>query len=330
MRRREFVGLALSGAGCSRKRPATPTARGIAWLLDHQADDGGWHSETYGLLRSGQSLTPFVLEALLTARADAPVERAIDFLRKHTRDGLIGMASDTPDYPNYATALAVKAMVLAGRRDEARPLVEALRRQQLIEPLGWKPSDAAYGAWGIGGAARTAPFAGHVDLSMTRHVIEALAAAGGPDDALAKARIFVDRCRGRDNGFHFSTVVNDANKAGSDRAGYRSYGTATADGILAFRAIGATDSAATVWLRKNHAAGSAPGFDGEAYARWPAGLRYYYAAVSSEVIGCTPAMAGALARRQRPDGSWANEEPLVKEDDPLIATAFAVRALARC
>jgi hypothetical protein len=32
-------------------------------------------------------------------------------------------------------------------------------------------------------------------------------------------------------------------------------------------------------------------------------------------------------RHQRADGSWANAENLVKEDDPLIASAFAVRAL---
>ena len=35
----------------------------------------------------------------------------------------------------------------------------------------------------------------------------------------------------------------------------------------------------------------------------------------------------ALKRTQRVDGSWANPEKLVKEDDPLIATVFAVRAL---
>jgi hypothetical protein len=35
-----------------------------------------------------------------------------------------------------------------------------------------------------------------------------------------------------------------------------------------------------------------------------------------------------LRRVQRPDGSWANPENLVKEDDPLIATGFAIRALA--
>jgi hypothetical protein len=36
----------------------------------------------------------------------------------------------------------------------------------------------------------------------------------------------------------------------------------------------------------------------------------------------------AVKRTQRSDGSWANAENLVKEDDPLIATAFAIRALA--
>jgi hypothetical protein len=35
-----------------------------------------------------------------------------------------------------------------------------------------------------------------------------------------------------------------------------------------------------------------------------------------------------LLRLQKPDGSWANTENLVKEDDPLIATGFAVRALS--
>jgi hypothetical protein len=40
-----------------------------------------------------------------------------------------------------------------------------------------------------------------------------------------------------------------------------------------------------------------------------------------------PSVTDALKRTQRADGSWANPEKLVKEDDPLIATAFAVRAL---
>ena len=38
-------------------------------------------------------------------------------------------------------------------------------------------------------------------------------------------------------------------------------------------------------------------------------------------------VADGLRRAQRPDGSWANAENLVKEGVPLIATGFAVRAL---
>jgi hypothetical protein len=38
-------------------------------------------------------------------------------------------------------------------------------------------------------------------------------------------------------------------------------------------------------------------------------------------------VAQGLQRTQRGDGSWSNPENLVKEDDPLIATPFAIRAL---
>ena len=38
-------------------------------------------------------------------------------------------------------------------------------------------------------------------------------------------------------------------------------------------------------------------------------------------------VAEKLKRTQRADGSWVNPENLVKEDDPLIATPFAIRAL---
>jgi hypothetical protein len=38
-------------------------------------------------------------------------------------------------------------------------------------------------------------------------------------------------------------------------------------------------------------------------------------------------MAANLRATQRHDGSWRNPENLVKEDDPLIATPFAITAL---
>jgi hypothetical protein len=76
-----------------------------------------------------------------------------------------------------------------------------------------------------------------------------------------------------------------------------------------------------------------PGFVGEAYHRRPGGLAFYYSAASTQAfralrIESGTGVADGLRRTQRSDGSWANPENLVKEDDPLIATGLAVRALA--
>ena len=76
-----------------------------------------------------------------------------------------------------------------------------------------------------------------------------------------------------------------------------------------------------------------PGFVGVAYQRWPRGLAFYYSSASLQAFQALHLDAGSgvadgLKRTQRADGSWANPEKLVKEDDPLIATGFAVRALA--
>ena len=108
--------LLLAQFGCVRTAQP-PLVRAARYLWSQQADDGGWHSHTYGLLRSGQSLTPFVLEALLQIpeqiypMPQAKVDRAFAFIRNHTQgDGALGMADDIPDYPNYSTALAVSAL----------------------------------------------------------------------------------------------------------------------------------------------------------------------------------------------------------------------------
>jgi hypothetical protein len=352
------LALGMASIGCSQLTHKSPLARAAGYLWAQQETDGGWHSHTYGLLRSGQSLTPFVLEGLLqipeevTARPSDRVERAIAFIRRNTnRDGAIGMMDpEIPDYPNYATALAVSALCRAKRpgwEDAIRPMIVYLRKQQFTEQNGWHREDAPYGAWGMGGETRTPPNPGHVDLSMTRHVIDALRAAGvhTDDQVFDRARVFVERCQNLDRdrpavdgGFFFSTTEFDTNKAGHDGTRFRSYGTTTADGLLALLALGRplTDEhvqAAQKWLTNHHHDIAVPGFVGEAYQRWPRGLAFYYASASTlafKALGVRPrsTVVESLRRSQRADGSWANPENLVKEDDPLIATGFAIRALA--
>src|SRR5262245_27331060 len=194
--RRNFI-ASLAIASCHRvERP--PLARAAAYLWNQQGRDGGWHSETYGLLRSGQSLTPFVLDALLQLPIPPPehLERALVFIRRHIQpDGALGCADpDYPDYPNYATALAVKVLCRArpaAWEAQIAQMVAYLRSQQFVEQNGWRRDDPAYGAWGMGGERRTPPATGHVDLSMTRLVLEALRAANMPvsDPTFAKARV---------------------------------------------------------------------------------------------------------------------------------------------
>jgi hypothetical protein len=221
-------------------------------------------------------------------------------------------------------------------------MVEYLRKQQFTEQNGWDPETPPYGAWGMGGGRRTPPDTGHVDLSMTRYVLEALRAAGVPstDPAFEHVRVYLARLQNSetDGGFFFSATEFDTNKAGHDGKHFRSYGSTTADGILALLASGLPPSdphvaAAQQWMTSHHRDMNVPGFVGEAYQRWPRGLAFYYSAASTQVfhalkLGLSGTVIEDLKRTQRPDGSWINPENLVKEDDPLIATPFAVEALA--
>src|ERR1700676_527512 len=100
-------------------------------------------------------------------------------------------------------------------------MAEYLRAQQFTEQHGWHSADPVYGAWGMGGGRRTPPDTGHVDLSMSRYVIDAFRIAGVPvsDPALQAAHTFVERCQNfgpkkpgdLDGGFFFSTTEFDTN-----------------------------------------------------------------------------------------------------------------------
>lgn len=218
-------------------------------------------------------------------------------------------------------------------------------------------------ATGASDADRAPPDPGLAgNLSATLFAIGALRLAGvSPEDpALVAARVFVERCQnlppgaGRgdsthDGGFFFSPVVADSNKAGAladapavaPLARYRSYGSMTADGARALIRLGSPPDhprvrAAATWLERHYRADRNPGdFPPNAEVRRESSY-FYYAWTSSHamrVLGVASlewprALARELLSRQRTDGSWSNPYTELREDDPILATSFAVAALA--
>jgi hypothetical protein len=123
-------------------------------------------------------------------------------------------------------------------------------------------------------------------------------------------------------------------------AWFRSYATATCDGLLSLLAAGieASDErvlAASQWLDGNAALDHPAGIPQDDPTPWHKAVHYYHLAVRSEAwsalgrAGVWRAdMERHLAPLQRADGSFTNDtSPLMKENDPILCTALAVVAL---
>jgi|GEM_PF-464810 len=333
--------------------------RGVDWLLAARGPSGVFGSTTYGFLKGGQSLTPFVLDALLDApAAGVPVSSEVagtalrGLLDLVDGQGRLGFAGPAPDYPVYATGLALSCLGRlrpAGWEQASAPLLGWLRTQQFTGTGGWR-AHTALGGFPMGWTEPpTPPHAGHVDLSMTRRALQGLRAVGVEpgDKAHRLAFRFVMRCRGTDGGFVYSPVDTALNKGGRYAQGSLSYGSATCDGVMALAAVSPGDLAdsaqwpaamknAMGWLHQNHRVDVNPGVLGGPMEPFAAAMRGYYRAASSRVFaahggptGWREALSTAALAEQHADGRWQSEVNLQKEDDPLVATAFAVRALSR-
>lgn len=355
----------------SRTSAVEPVLRqAVDYLWRQQSSDGGWHSETYALMRSGQALTPFVLAALLDAGADARdprVEKALEFVRRHTSaDGALGLAdSDILEYPVYSTSYALYCLVRAGGTRDATLIARMaiwLSQMQFHEGAGYAHEQPVFGGWGFGGP-RSPDKPGHMDLAHTRRALQALAAAGRLESpARRDALVFLQRMQRLpstaagphsaiagatglappDGGFYFSPVVLAANK-GQDSHDpstvSRSYATATCDGALALLAAGCNlddkrVAAARTWLIEHPRWDSCEGIP-IAGNPWGRAVFFYHLAVRAEAsarLNLTGhwrhEAARLLAAEQRPDGGFCNRQSsLMKEDDPLLATALATIAL---
>lgn len=361
--------LALVASACKRDPPQDPLVskidaalgRSAAFLVSQQDPDGAFRSKQYAAFRDGWATTPLALSFLLFAppspQVDSAYRRGVDFLA-----GLVdekGVVREPLEYPVYSAAGAL--LVLANPRNERHAakkaaLVRFLRARQLTEENGWQPSDPEYGGWGYWpGIPKKAKEGEPKDellgstLSSTTWAVGALVLSGVPpsDPALQAARRFVERCRADDGGFFLTPTNPVANKAGAiEGAGFRGYGSATADATRVLLRLGTPRAdpllaGAERWLLSHvdgaHQSGTFP--PAQEFAR--EGSRFYSAwsqahaltVLGQKDVGTPPRpwptlFAEELLAAQRPDGSFVNAATDLREDDPLVATPLAAATLA--
>jgi hypothetical protein len=206
------------------------------------------------------------------------------------------------------------------------------------------------------------------NLSATLFALDALKIAGETDPVLFNnAAIFIRRCQNwaippagfppawfkyLDGGFHFIYDDPVRNKAGMVPKEspdwpqlFYSYGSTSADGLRALMYCNQPDDQSRIqsarqWLVTNFSARTHPGTYVKAHEPNREAVYYYYAAS----VACAfrdhklelPAgrdwaaeLSYELAIRQKKDGSWANVVELVRENEPLVATSYAISALAK-
>ncbi len=374
--------LLVTGCQSNDDRLHETLQKSIAWLWKQQSPDGAWHSQTHAVLKDGKALTPYILFHLLQIpedkfiRPEDGVQRGVEFIQREIRSSMTMGEDSLPmlNYPNYSAAYALKVLCFL-QQDTALQniLVGHLLREQFIEHRGITPDNLAYGGWGYGEPGLPYGEHGHVDVSHTRRIIEALTMKAEAEakaketptvsrsHALTFSRFYLqgvqrtpedprlyEGCLSRknlpyDGGFISSTVTLATNKcepvfiAGVGYH-YPSYATATCDGFLAMHALGMTDTKAYAdaknWLEKNRDMSTIEGLSKDDPEQWHEVMHYYHWAVRAEAMiaaGITGPWSKGLERllikEQQPDGYYINPIGGVnKEDDPLMATIFAVQA----
>jgi squalene-hopene/tetraprenyl-beta-curcumene cyclase len=306
----------------------------------------------------GPGITALMASALIKAGKpvdDPVVAKALAYLEKSIKpDGGVydkGLA-------NYTTCLAImtfKEANVGGKYDKV--IAGASKFLRGLQDGAADAKELNYGGMGYDGKSRP-------DMSNTQFFVEALIAAGAtPDDpAVKKALAFISRSQNTPGEFNdqpFATKATEADQGGfvynpgdqnnakSDKrtpqGGLRSEGGMTYAGLKSFLYAGlAKDDprvkAALKWIRAHYSLDENPG-------QGQAGLFYYYTTFAKAMTALGEEeftdVAGKkhpwrtelfekLKSTQKPDGTWANDNKAFLENQPELATAFALLALGYC
>ncbi|MEO6741073.1 MAG: prenyltransferase/squalene oxidase repeat-containing protein [Chthoniobacteraceae bacterium] len=335
--------------------------RGLAWLRTQQNADGSFGKDTQHPALSALPLVAFQREpAHRFANADF-VTKGYGYLRGFAQpDG--GIYAKDAGLANYNTSVCLLA--LAGA-DEPKDLDLLLKARAYV--VGQQASGMAKPETdgGIGyGSVGASPKRGHPDLDNTVVALEALRATkhlvadkpGAKDLNWNAAIEFVSRCQNLPSHNKEKWASGDpANKGGfiyfpgSSNAGevtlesggkaLRSYGSMSYAGLLSFIYADVKKDdprvVATVeWLNKHYTLDENPGLERSGY--------FYYLHLMAKGLtaaGITELEVGGkksdwrrdlamrLMKLQQPDGSWLNDSPRWKENNPVLVTTYCTLTL---
>jgi squalene-hopene/tetraprenyl-beta-curcumene cyclase len=343
---------APDAASLAQKREQA-IGRGIAYLVNEQAEDGSWAKGNIGI-------TALCTQALLAGGKtiqEEPVRKAVEFLAKQqAEDGGIRDVG----LENYTTSIALMVLVKADPKTYAAQIEKA--KAYLIEHQ-WDEAESIdtghpwYGGAGYGQHERP-------DLSNEAFFLEAMHQAGVPKDhpLWKKAQVFLSRTQDRSEsndgvfvgtdggGFVYSPHGGGESKAGTvdlpnGKKGLKAYASMTYAGFKSFVYAGlARDDprvlAALDWIRRHWTFDENPELGQQ-------GLFYYYMTAARALSAWgEPAIMDArrrthdwraelsdsILRRQRENGSWFNEAERWFEGEqvPVVPTSYCILALVEC
>jgi squalene-hopene/tetraprenyl-beta-curcumene cyclase len=355
MRSAVLAAFAFAATAVAQWQPTVDKA--TAYLKKSQEPAGSWSSAR------SPGVTGVVVTGLLRTGTSAdrePAAKGLAFIESlvNEKAGHIAGADPKPQLLNYVTSINVMALQTAGREDRYRKVVgdaaAFLKKLQWDQGEGKSPADDVYGGAGYDSKSRP-------DLSNTQTFLDALRAAGVPpgDDAFRRAAVFVSRCQnfksehndqpwaGKINDGSFIYTAAGGGETKTDTPELRGYGSMTYAGVKAMIYCGVSKDDPRVtkaigWLRANYTLDANPGMPEPQKHR---GLYYYYVTMAKTLHALgedtfedakgvkhdwRAELTAALARRQRPDGSWVNETDRWMEGDPNLVTGYALLALSYC
>ena len=355
------AGSTTAGSAAGDKSDTLETRRdraiemGAAALLKEQAPDGAWAKGNVGI---SALCTDALLESGMTTQ-DPRILRAIQHLLANQKDD--GGIYDDVGLKVYSSSISLKALAKADPKVYAEPIRKVLA---YIEKCQWgadesiEKSDLRYGGFGYGKNNRP-------DMSNTQFCLDAMKAAGVPEDSevWARAVIFVSRSQDRsesndkafagvdDGGGIYSPVETKAEviQLPDGRKVFKTYGSMTYAILksFVFASLDAKDprvQASLDWIRKHWTFEENPEMGQQ-------GLYYYYMTAARALAAYSKAsgekmivdarrrthdwrteISEAILARQQPDGSWVNaaERWYEGEQMAIVPTSYCLLALAEC